>query len=409
MPAPALRWWVAPSIALTLVGFVAGLHLLMHLRLTTGDLHPPYSSFRSDPLGVQALHDALGELPGASVRRLLRPLGESDGAPPGALIFAAAPEWWCNSRPAAAIADLAAWARRGGRIIVALPPGTSGPERPRGDRKEASVPPDRHRTAPGGRPAGKHPPAIGTNTSHQAGPPTVSLFTLWGLHLEGPEKRPARRYVSTNTPDRLPWTSAAAFRTNSSGWRVLYTCEGRPVVVERDWNGGTVVFATDSYFLSNEAMLRHRRPELLAAVLGPGPTWWFDETHLGLVERPGLRDYVRRLGLDGVVGTLLVLAALVVWRKASPPLPPEEPAADAIPAARAGLERREGFLHLLRRHLPPARLPEVWLAEWRRTAGPAARRLAPEMERCLAAAGNRPPLEVCRQLHSIAHRRETTQ
>ena len=52
--------------------FVAGLIYLFLLRFETGDVYPPYSSLRSDPLGTMALCESLEKIPGVEVRRDLR-------------------------------------------------------------------------------------------------------------------------------------------------------------------------------------------------------------------------------------------------------------------------------------------------------------------------------------------------
>jgi hypothetical protein len=54
--------------------FVIGLGDLALLRFDAGDVYPPYSSLRADPLGTKALYESLEELRTVSVRRNYRPL-----------------------------------------------------------------------------------------------------------------------------------------------------------------------------------------------------------------------------------------------------------------------------------------------------------------------------------------------
>ena len=49
--------------------FAFGLVQLFQLRFEVGDVYPPYSSLRSDPLGAMAFYESLEKLPGVSVRR----------------------------------------------------------------------------------------------------------------------------------------------------------------------------------------------------------------------------------------------------------------------------------------------------------------------------------------------------
>src|SRR5436190_14286512 len=52
-----------------LVGFGLGVGRLFQLRFETGDVYPPYSSLRADPLGTKAFFDGLESLRGISVQR----------------------------------------------------------------------------------------------------------------------------------------------------------------------------------------------------------------------------------------------------------------------------------------------------------------------------------------------------
>ena len=65
-----------------------GLAALALLRFDRGAAYPPYSSFRPDPLGTKALHDALGVLGTAGVARNFEPL-ERLGAGAGATVLMA--------------------------------------------------------------------------------------------------------------------------------------------------------------------------------------------------------------------------------------------------------------------------------------------------------------------------------
>src|SRR5205085_5158689 len=47
----------------------AGIVHLFDLRFDFGDVYPPYSSLRSDPLGTMALYESLGALTGMVVER----------------------------------------------------------------------------------------------------------------------------------------------------------------------------------------------------------------------------------------------------------------------------------------------------------------------------------------------------
>src|SRR5690349_13383954 len=52
--------------------FVAGLLHLFQLRFEAGDVYPPYSSLRADPLGTKAFYDSVEQL--LTARRNFEPL-----------------------------------------------------------------------------------------------------------------------------------------------------------------------------------------------------------------------------------------------------------------------------------------------------------------------------------------------
>ncbi len=70
-------------------------------------------------------------------------------------------------------------------------------------------------------------------------------------------------------PDTLHWHSGIIFTNLLHSWRVIYARAGKAVVIERKFGRGSVVIATDSYLLSNEAMLKDRHADLLAWLVGP--------------------------------------------------------------------------------------------------------------------------------------------
>src|SRR5207302_10666788 len=54
---------------LALFGF--GVVRLLQLRFETGDIYPPYSSLRVDPLGTRAFYESLETLRGVTVQRFI--------------------------------------------------------------------------------------------------------------------------------------------------------------------------------------------------------------------------------------------------------------------------------------------------------------------------------------------------
>jgi hypothetical protein len=166
-------------------------------------------------------------------------------------------------------------------------------------------------------------------------------------------------------PDQISWHSVLKLQPTGPGWRTIYERGGAPVMAERSIGKGSVVFATDSYFLSNEAMIAEPNPELLAWLIGGLRRVVFNETHLGLRESPGVASLARKYRLHGVLFSLIVLGALFVWKNSAPLVPAfPESASDAIQQT-SGKDALAGYVQLLRRNIPRSDVFFVGYSEWK--------------------------------------------
>ena len=132
----------------------------------------------------------------------------------------------------------------------------------------------------------------------------------------------------------VSWHSVLGFdpdtrEAHAAGWHTLYRRGDRPVIVARPVGdkGGELILASDSYFLSNEALRAEPRPGLLANLVGPARRVIFDETHLGIAEQPGMMTLARRYHLQGGLAALGLLAVLFLWRNVVSLVPPPVPLA----------------------------------------------------------------------------------
>jgi len=133
--------------------------------------------------------------------------------------------------------------------------------------------------------------------------------------------------------------------------------------MELSMGQGTIVLASDSYFLSNEAMRRERHSDLLAWLIGPNRRVIFDETHLGISENPGISTLMRRYHLGGLLAGLFVLAVLAVWKNSARLLPGAE-TRSATEEVVLGKESFAGFVNLLRRNVAPSALLPLSIEQW---------------------------------------------
>ena len=113
-------------------------------------------------------------------------------------------------------------------------------------------------------------------------PATTAVKTITDEPLAGTE----------NLPQRISWHTAVYFDDLDDSWRVIYSAEGRPVIVERSYGNGSLVLLADTFFISNEALRSERYPELLAWTVGPNTRLIFDETHLDIRKQPGVLSLI---------------------------------------------------------------------------------------------------------------------
>src|SRR5690349_6176262 len=106
------------ALLLVLAALVGGLVVLFQLRLAQGDVFPPYSSMRSDPLGIRALHDGLEQLPALRVERAFKPIEDLPAAPARTILMAGvrASDWTKVTR--AEFDALHGAIRTGSRLVI---------------------------------------------------------------------------------------------------------------------------------------------------------------------------------------------------------------------------------------------------------------------------------------------------
>lgn len=365
-----------------MAGLGLGLAWLFQLRLAQ-DAYPRYSSFRSDPLGVRALHDGLAALPSLRVERWFQPLADLPTGPPRTIFLLGMPTTvWADATTETANA-LDAAVRGGCRLVVVFAADPKLPARD-ADEPDPALPPTPAKPpakppAPPPETARKRPEREGPSggDGEKAAPhPPADWNRLWGFAVksDGAEEPSeavraagALRHAPApaDAPARLDWHGDLHFTVaQGTPWRVLYTFADAPVMMELEHGRGSIVLASDAYFASNEALQKDRATALLAWLAGPHSRLVFVESHLGVLADAGIAALARRYGLTGAGLMLLLLAVLFVWRRQALFVPPP-PAADEMVLAYQPTASLEA---LLQRAVPPAQLLGVCTQEWRRTA-----------------------------------------
>jgi hypothetical protein len=329
---------------------------LFLLRFENGDVYPPMSSLRSDPLGTMVLFESLQRLANIEVRRDMQ---ASNRMPPGEnttyLHLGALIGPW-REMPRDSVFAIERFLAQGGRLVVVLSP--VGPEfqtkePPAKDKKKRAYEKKKE------------------EEDKRAEPDAMDIAKRWKYQIgireigDMPNSQKAVRIGGTAPiPDELTWHSAAYFKDLDPSWHVIYSESGHPVVVERSIGDGSLVLISDSYLLTNEAMLRDRHPDLLSWIVGPGRRIFFDEGHFGITATPGIAALARKYRLHGGVAVLILIALLFIWKNSSSLVPRRESAADAEVLGR---DSSSAFVSLLRRNIRPDLILGTCVAEWKKS------------------------------------------
>jgi hypothetical protein len=369
--------------------FIFGVDYLFQLRFEAGDVYPPYSSLRADPLGAMAFYESLEKVPGLSVRRDFSATDKLPEEPQTVYLHLAGNryEWeWVSPD---LYQNLEHFLGRGGRLVVTFFPQTEGSFfEDEGTNSAGS----KRMTESKSQKSGKKDEDKNDNKEETRDEDLwVPLEDRWGFHTDfqklepdGDSYAPATVFnqTSLSLPDTLAWHSGIVFTNLSHSWRVIYGRGQDAVVIEIKFGRGSVVIATDSYFVSNEALTKDRHADFLAWLVGSNKNVVFDEAHFGIVETSGVATLMRKYRLHGLAAGLLLLAGLFIWKNSLSLVPPldEEKADPSV----AGKGSASGFVNLLRRNIAPRDLLAICFAEWKKTATQNGKSFSPRFQRAEA-------------------------
>jgi hypothetical protein len=307
------RAWVWTACLVLGALLIWGLEEIVVTPFEAGDVYPPYSSLRTDPLGSKALYESLAALPGIAVERLYKPRTTLQGTTAVIFVLGVDPGSWAGIEDQT-LDEYEKLAGNGGRLVIAFLP----------------VPPQ----------------PISSNAKQSR------LEVRWGIKMAYREGVPVRGAIPRQT---------ALYFDPSPQWATLSQRDA----VERDFGKGSVVLVADSYFLSNEGLREARDTDLIARLVGPARHVVFDENHFGVAETGSVAKLMRKYRLEGAVLVLVVVAGLFLWRSASSFLPPRPTrSAQAV----MGFDSFEGLAALLRRGIAEKDLLNTCFAEWRKSA-----------------------------------------
>ena len=387
--------------------FFYGVTHLLILRFKKGDVYPPYSSFRSDPLGTKAFYESLRLLPGVETSRNVEPLQNASELSGTTLFLFGLRESHFYAMEQAWVKSLEEVALGGGRIVIALFPTQAQPT-PRSDDKEKQRPPPEED-------ADKQKDEKQDEEEQQKlyAKEYFDLCKRWSVRTGLSTEKFIEASLGeseSGLPAPLAWHSTLFFEPQDDAWHTIYARADKPVLIERSFGKGSIVLSSDSFLLSNEAMKSKRYPRLLSWLCGSHKKIIFDETHLGVRKSPGIATLLRKYGLAPFLISLSGLAILAIWKQSTRFVPVyEEEQALADP----GKDSSTGLANLLRRNISPSDILPACLEEWKRSFTHGKQNLSallPRIQEIIAEhrvqpRKNRNPVQAYRKISALRTRR----
>jgi hypothetical protein len=347
-------------VALLLLFFIVGVAHLFRLRFETGDVYPVYSSLRSDPLGTRALYESLENSGGIAVGRNYHLLESLTFDPQTTFFYLGVAAGEFDSVPKEMIAAFDRLTQAGGRLVLTFLPVIENNERKTEKRFVEKKGPVRNRS----------------KTKDSGQDSLVSVKEHWGIGVAFKDylpvkdaKHPAINATSNrrDLPPVISWHTNLYFDLFDDAWKTIYSFEGLPLIVEREYGNGSILVSSDSFFMSNEALWSERHPQLLVWLIGGHSNIIFDEAHFGIYKQPSVAQLIRHYRFHWFFAALAVLALLFVWKSAAYFVPPA--ADDALNGADVVSEKdyTQGLIALLRRNIAGNQILQVCAGEWEQT------------------------------------------
>ncbi len=378
---------------LILISFVYGLVHLFLLRFESGDMYPPYSSLRSDPLGTRVLYESITNLNPSSVKRNFLPFSQVQFKEPTTVFYLGGHISDSESVPKEFANTVDKLTENGGRLVMSFLPvnkkpnaalkcGKSNDEKEFADKENQKAEIEtRQAESSEGESTGSNSERIETKDDssqefddsalyHK----TVSLKERWGISFEYDDGNDplskahlADEHEKDGLPDSISWHSIIYFDSPQEPWKVIYRRNGHPVLVERPYKQGTILLAADSFLFSNEALRSERYPDLLTRVIGPRFQTMFDESHFGIYKVPGIAGLIRTYRFHWFFLTLVLLFILLVWKNSAYFVPPLDDNDGDTSDAGSGKDYTQGLTSLLRRNIAVKDTLRLSLEEWKKS------------------------------------------
>ncbi|MBF0570820.1 MAG: DUF4350 domain-containing protein [Candidatus Omnitrophica bacterium] len=342
--------------------FLTGLMELFNLRFQKGDIYPAYSSLRTDPLGSKVLFRSLSYFKNLSVRRNYQSFERLEGNPDSILLYFGAGSKDFQLREKGFFQSLDQYVIQGGRVVISFLPSqqTSAQVKAIPEKKEKKSESPNHDQDEKDR-------NFDSMEKHWG-----IVLTYENLIFKKNGEFVAKKFFLTQKPFNnfqkqlplsIPWHSTMSFKYSNDSWHTLYTFNEKPVMVEKNLGRGSIVLMTDSFFFSNEALLKDRQVPLLSTLFQGRKEIIFDEYHLGVISQHGIIDLIVQYRLHFFLLSLFCVFVLLVWKNSSLAFQDQQNNA-TVQLIETKKDYFEGLSSLLRKNILIKNILAVCVEEW---------------------------------------------
>ena len=326
--------------------------LLVAAPYLRGTAYPKYSTYRADPIGSKLFFNSLKSMPNLKVERILKPLFSAKFAPQTTIINCGVPsadfqsylpeEEIINDDDSIPIVSngFAKFAKDGAIVGIMLSTAKNFLDLLLGN----STKDDRDFNK-------KSPDSFLIDDNGE------QIFAELAENTD------------SSLPAHLAWNDEFFLRGKivKEKWQVIYRFKNKPVVLERKYGKGSIVVVCASYNISNQALLLSRQPSFLAWLIGDAKEIFFNETQLGVGEKPGVSALVIHYRLQGFFFAILALMLLFVW-KSSNPLVPYYSIQEMKSRTKHGKDSHAGLHNLLKKSITQWDILQKGHALWEQQA-----------------------------------------
>ncbi|MCP4269549.1 MAG: hypothetical protein GY777_28925 [Candidatus Brocadiaceae bacterium] len=346
------------GLVIIVILFLTGITIIFNLQYDKSNNLPRYSSLRADPLGTKIIFESLSNLSDLNVQRNFKSYYQLPTNYKYTFFFLGSTvDSFFNNINKNDFEKLHGLLEKGNRLVFALTP----------DKNSYSA-----RKTRKGEEGEKEKVVDEDDEVKDEGIKESKDFLKknWDICFSETSDKSQdnhKKLLLSIVPDscNIPWNSNIHFEIGEE-WSTILKDNNKNLIVERAVGNGSLVFLSDSYLLSNEAMFNDRYSWFLSWLIGNNKNIIFDEVHLGIAHKTKVIELAKRYKLHGFFFGLIILAVLYIWKNFSFFIPNEQSSKEKKNIT-LGKDTSAGFVQLLERSISKEDISKICKNEWLKT------------------------------------------